>query len=273
MSDSFKFLINSNMQIHINPETCIKCGSCVAVCPVGIFRQSAPRMPVTIVNPETCIKCGHCVDVCPTNSIEHECFPPERLHEIDYQQMPSPEQLMNLIHARRSNRTFLKKEVPADAIAMMREAALYAPTAGNNQLVELNVINDPEKITDIIRFTIDTLGEHLDLLGENYANVVSGARQAFENGIDIIARNAPYVMVFASDHSFGSADCNLAYENASLMAQSLGVSQFYMGFVMTATSLSDPDSVKALFGVKQKVQALMGFGLPRLRYKRYAERG
>ena len=80
-------------------------------------------------------------------------------------------------------------------------------------------------------------------------------------------------MVFASDHSFGAADCNLAYQNASLMAQSLGVSQFYMGFVMTATALADPDRVKELFGVKQKVQALMGFGMPRLRYKRYAERG
>lgn len=47
---------------------------------------------------------------------------------------------------------------------MMREAALYAPTAGNNQMVELNVVCDPDKIVDIIRFTIDTLGEHLDIL-------------------------------------------------------------------------------------------------------------
>jgi len=31
--------------------------------------------------------------------------------------------------------------------------------------------------------------------------------------------------------------------------------------------------VKELFGVKQKVQALMAFGMARLRYKRYAERG
>ena len=261
------------MQIRINPETCIQCGSCVAVCPVGIFRQTAPRTPVTVERPEACIRCGHCVDVCPTNSIEHECFPPERLHEIDYQQMPSPEQLMNLIHARRSNRTFLKKEVPADAIAMMREAALYAPTAGNNQMVELNVVSDPDKIVDIIRFTIDTLGEHLDILGPNYAGVVSGARQSFEHGKDIILRGAPYVMAFASDHSFGAADCNLAYQNASLMAQSLGVRQFYMGFVMTATALADPERVKELFGVKQKVQALMAFGMARLRYKRYAERG
>lgn len=261
------------MQIRINPETCIQCGSCVAVCPVSIFRQSAPRTPVTIERAEACIKCGHCVDVCPTNSIDHELFPLERLHEIDYHQMPTPEQLMNLIHARRSNRTFLKKEVPGSSIAMMREAALYAPTAGNNQMVELNVVCDPDKIVDIIRFTIDTLGEHLDILGPNYVGVVSGARQAFEHGKDIILRGAPYVMVFASDHSFGAADCNLAYQNASLMAQSVGVSQFYMGFVMTATALADLERVKELFGVKQKVQALMGFGMPRLRYKRFAERG
>ena len=261
------------MHIRINPETCIQCGSCVAVCPASIFRQSAPHTPVTVEREEVCIKCGHCVDVCPTNSIDHELFPLERLHEIDYQQMPSPEQLMNLIHARRSNRTFLKKEVPASSVAMMREAALYAPTAGNNQMVELNVVSDPDRIIDIIRFTIDTLGEHRDILGPKYAGVVRGARQAFGHGKDVILRGAPYVMVFASNHSFGAADCNLAYQNASLMAQSLGVSQFYMGFVMTATALADPERVKELFGVSQKVQALMAFGMPRLRYKRYAERG
>ena len=130
-----------------------------------------------------------------------------------------------------------------------------------------------EVVRDIIRFTIDTLGEHLDILGPKYAGVVRGARQAFGHGKDVILRGAPYVMVFASDHSFGAADCNLAYQNASLMAQSLGVSQFYMGFVMTATALADPERVKELFGVSQKVQALMAFGMPRLRYKRYAERG
>ena len=51
------------MHIRINPETCIQCGSCVAVCPASIFRQSAPHTPVTVEREEVCIKCGHCVDV------------------------------------------------------------------------------------------------------------------------------------------------------------------------------------------------------------------
>lgn len=260
------------MNISINSETCIKCGNCVAVCPAYIFNQSAPRTPISIVSPETCIECGHCVDVCPTNSINHESFPKEKLHEIDYKNMPTPEQLMNLLHARRSNRTFTKKEVPAEYIDKMLEAARYAPTAGNNRLVEFKVIHDPEKIKEIVRFTIDGLADHVDLLGETYESLISSARQAFEQGVDMMLRNAPYVMVFASDYNFGPIDCNLAYQNASLMAQSLGVSQFYMGFALTATQLSDPERVKALFGVNQKVQALMGFGMPRLRYKRYSER-
>lgn len=260
------------MNISINSETCIKCGSCVAVCPAYIFNQSAPRTPISIASPENCIECGHCVDVCPTNSINHESFPKEKLHEIDYKNMPTPEQLMNLLHARRSNRTFTKKELPEEYIDKMQEAARYSPTAGNNRLVETTVIHDPEKIKDIIQFTLDTLSAHTDKLGSTYESVISNASQGLEHGIDMILRNAPYVMVFTSDFNFGTIDCSLAYQNASLMAQSLGVSQFYMGFVLTATMMADPNQVKELFGVKHKVQALMGFGMPRLSYKRYCER-
>jgi len=186
--------------------------------------------------------------------------------------MPTPEQLMNLLHARRSNRTFTKKELPEEYIDKMQEAARYSPTAGNNRLVETTVIHDPEKIKDIIQFTLDTLSAHTDKLGSTYESVISNASQGLEHGIDMILRNAPYVMVFTSDFNFGTIDCSLAYQNASLMAQSLGVSQFYMGFVLTATMMADPNQVKELFGVKHKVQALMGFGMPRLRYKRYCER-
>lgn len=260
------------MQIRINADTCIKCGNCAAVCPALIFRQKEPKTPIDIARPEACIKCGHCVDVCPTNSIKHEFFPSETLHDIDYSNMPSPQQLMNLIHSRRSNRTFLNKEIPAEHIDMMREAALYAPSAANNRMLEMNVICDSARIDEVIRFTIETLEAKTDVLGPKYVPIIRSARRAYENGFDPILRNAPYVMVFSSDYNFGTADCNLAYQNASLMAQSLGISQVYLGFAYTASQLADPERVKEVFGVRQKVQALMAFGLPRLRYKRYAER-
>ena len=43
-------------------EKCVKCGSCVDVCPSGAINNR--RKPVYI-DQEKCIKCGKCVEVCP----------------------------------------------------------------------------------------------------------------------------------------------------------------------------------------------------------------
>ena len=105
------------------------------VCPSKIFTQPASGGEIGLQGIGSCIVCGHCVAVCPTGSVEHGDFPPQKVHPVDRELLPSPEQVMLLCKARRSNRAFTAKPVPEETLDRILEAAHRAPTASNLQRV------------------------------------------------------------------------------------------------------------------------------------------
>lgn len=238
---------------------------------------------------QSCIVCGHCVDVCPTDSVIHSAFPPEKTHVIDYAQLPAPEQVMLLIKSRRSNRAITSKPVPREMLEQIVEAARYAPTASNKQQVSFTLVTDPIKLRQISDFTIDKLSSTAKKLSNplikvwlkpflrdsyNSLPALSRLKQEHEAGNDPILRKATALLIFHTPKSngFGCQDANLAYQNASLMAQSLGVSQIYMGFVVKAIQLGGQSQFLQLLGIKGKVQAIMALGIPAFNYAKYTER-
>ena len=66
-------------------------------------------------------------------------------------------------------------------------------------------------------------------------------------------------------------NANLAYQNGSLMAEALGVSQFYMGFVCNAVRMSKGRLEKRL-GIGGTIHAAMALGMPALRFDNYVDR-
>jgi len=50
-------------------DSCIKCRSCVSVCPVGAFHECDSQM---VIDPDTCIECGVCISECPQDAISPE---------------------------------------------------------------------------------------------------------------------------------------------------------------------------------------------------------
>ena len=92
---------------------------------------------------------------------------------------------------------------------------------------------------------------------------------------DMILRDAKAVLfIYSSEKSrFGAADCNLAYQNASLMAESLGVAQFYTGFVLAALERDKHGRLNAILGLKNvKIHAGMAMALPLFRFEKYIDR-
>lgn len=278
------------IEITIDEARCKHCNHCVKVCPSAVFtrkRGEAPR----VERPQSCIECGHCVDVCKAACIQHSSFAPDKIHEVNRDLLPTPRQLMELIRARRSNRMLTRDAVPQEALDDILEAARYAPTAENTRSVKLTVIRDAEALKtledSVMRFFIKLAGVLMsrpiapitkrvipDLYKEGLElkrfeqRWCAGEQPCICNATTLICFSAP------KGYNFAMHDSNLAYQNASLMAESHGISQIYMGLITVALKMKGGKSAQKLLGIPKGHQlcALMGLGVPAFHYERYTER-
>lgn len=97
----------------------------------------------------------------------------------------------------------------------------------------------------------------------------------FSSGEDRILRRATALILIHTPKNvrFGCQDSNLAYQNASLMAQSLGVGQFYTGYICAASGMSRINNpIKKLLGIEGTIHAGMALGLQTLQYPNYVDK-
>ncbi|MCL2682983.1 MAG: nitroreductase family protein [Bacteroidales bacterium] len=275
--------------ISINSSNCTRCYHCVKVCPSNIFTISSEKS-VQIAHEHRCIRCGHCVAACGFNAVVHGDFPKEKVHKIDVEKLPTPEQTLLLIRKRRSNRTFSSKPIPEEFLSQILEAAHRAPTAMNLQLVDFTLITNPEKLNAIVDFTLNTYMPIVKIADfalfkpifkrcfpklYKYVTIFRNFERSYrEQGKDVgILRGATAVLLIhtSKPSNFGREDSQLAYQNASLMAENLGVSQFYTGFVVRAIRQRSKKLEKIL-GINGTIHAGMALGMPQFEYPNYIDR-
>lgn len=275
--------------LSVNADTCIRCGKCVRVCPAKIFVQEAPGKEVGLQHVGSCIVCGHCVAVCPTASVVHSEFPADTVHPIDAALLPTPGQVMLLCKARRSNRAFSAAPVPGEKLEQILEAAHRAPTASNQQNVAFTLVTDPQKLKAVSDFTIGVFSSIAKKMSNPaiklflkpfapglYAYLPGFNRLVTEyaKGNDLILRKATALILIHTpkESRFGCQDANLAYQNGSLMAESLGVSQFYTGFVCSAIQQDHKNQLAGLLGIEGTIHAGMALGMPSFKYPNYIDK-
>ncbi|MDE6375187.1 MAG: nitroreductase family protein [Alistipes sp.] len=278
------------MEINIDKELCIRCGRCVRVCPSLVFAHPQAHAAVAVDAPENCIACGHCMAACPAGAVSHSAFPPERVHPVDRTSLPTPEQFLLLCKARRSNRALSRRPVPSEFIDRILDAAHCAPTASNLQQVGYTVLTDPADLRFVVEYTLGFCRRMLRLLempvvGAIVRKCVKGAdryRQSIRRlldeydrqGIDRVLRGATALIFIhtPADSRFGAIDSQLAYQNGSLMAETLGVSQIYTGFVLTACRSDRKRRLARYFGIAGTIHAGMALGMPEFVFPGYTEK-
>ena len=275
--------------ISIKSEACVRCRRCERACPAGIFAWEDGKMQVQ--KEQYCIRCGHCADICPSKAVVHTLFPESTMHDYALNDLPSPDQVALLLKARRSNRAFTARPVPQESLKRIIGAAYAAPTAQNTRNIQVVAVTDPELLERISALTVDTFAHAVKplenpllkcLLHKKMAQVyamipkLKAMHRKFHEGKgDPVLHRAKAVLFFCAppQSRYGCADSNLAYQNASLMAESLGVAQFYTGFVLSGMKQDRKDRIhKMLHLTNVKIFAGMALGMPEFRFERYTDR-
>ena len=275
--------------IDIDNTTCIKCSKCLKVCPAHILTQEFAKSEIGLQNIQTCIACGHCVAACPTDSVIHSEFPQHKIHTLNRENLPTPEQVLELCRARRSNRAFLSSAVPENYLQQIVEAAHLAPTASNGQEISFTLVTKPELLKQISEISIETFESTVKLANSPFVKPFIGliapdakaglphleaVTNKYRNGYDIILREAKAVLFIhaPAKNRFGKQDANLAYQNASLMAESLGVSQFYTGYVCTSIELDKKQKLAKALNINGQIHAGMALAMPAFKFSKYVDR-
>lgn len=121
-------------------------------------------------------------------------------------------EILEVIKARRSIRTFQKKSIGKEDLDLIIEAALFAPSAKNQQSWQFTVVQNKEQIHRLEQ----AIGNELSR--ENYTFL----------GADTII-----IVTNEKDNSNAIADCACALENIFLAAHSLGIGSVWINQLKT----------------------------------------
>ena len=286
------------LEITIVADVCKKDGLCAMACPRGILKQKEKcTLPqIVAADLEHCFLCGQCVSICPSGAISHNHFPEGTVTPTRSEYLPTYDQVLELIHSRRSKRLFKDKPVERDAIEKVLEAARFAPSGHNEQTTEFIVVQGKEKVHEIGALTAKGIRRMVMPLryaiGRMMMRLMMGSRGAeyvaklapemdslvdlFNSGTDWLVRDAPLLILFCADSAGGShmsINANLAVQNATLAAEALGLGSMCAGFVMTANDYGGGRIAKHVsLPETHKIYGALIMGYPRLKFKKWPER-
>ena len=281
--------------IAIDADLCKKDGLCAMTCMRAIFRQDEKNTIPKIVDTEFCYGCGQCVAICPQGAISHSGYPEGTVHLVRSETLPNYDQVLELIHSRRSKRLFKDKAVERGAIEQLLEAARFAPSGHNEQTTEFVVVQDKEILQEIGALTAKGLrnlvqpfqnpigrmmvrramGARSAAYLEDLAPELEGLASMYESGKDWILRGAPVLMLFCADSvggTFASVNANLALHNAALAAETSGLGCFYSGFVAIVSERDDSIARLVSLPETHQIYGALAVGYPRLKFHKWPER-
>lgn len=286
--------IIENSIIKVDNDNCTLCKRCVIDCVARILYIKSGQLQFTEDFEDRCIKCGHCVAVCPMNAIEMKDRDDEFLKGISKtDDFPNFDSLSNLILKRRSIRQFKDTPISKELLENLLQLARYSPTGSNTENVFYTVIQNKDtvaKISEYItekvkRFTKnleDPMGRKIlqeklpklrfDLAIENLPRT-KGILKIIEHGTDFWCWDGELIIIHGeSDLGALKTNSALAAAHIMLIAKTLGLGTCSLGYL--TFHLNESDTLKKLLNLpdNHEIGYSLAIGYPNVKYKRIPPR-
>lgn len=262
------------LDFSVATDLCISCGACVTECPRQIIHMDTyPELH----DPEKCMRCQHCLAVCPVGAISILGHDPAQSTLLEGN-LPEPEQLATLIKGRRSVRQYSPQDLAPELLRSILNTAGHAPTGTNSQQLLITLI-DKRSLMDAFR---NELYQRLDEMVAQNRLPASRLRPMFmmapelwKAGQDPIFRGAPHCLIVSNSHSAScmQEDPFIYLSYFELAAQSSGVGTVWCGLLHYCLSDILPELQQKL-GIPDthNMGYSMLFGYPNVKFYRTVPR-
>jgi nitroreductase len=214
---------------------------------------------IEVIEPDSCILCGHCKAICPTDAPRLSNF---RENEFELapniDELPDPAALLQFLRRRRSQRIYNNKPVETETLERIIEAGRFAPTGGNRQGCEYTVVVGRKILDRVCAFAIQTLQEQGKLVKEaldrhhrlkeplpkEYVTMqyypvsfVDRMAEKWKEGEDQLLYHAPVLILIHMKRGLTTTpqvDASLSAMHMILMAEALGLGTCMIGFLVFA---------------------------------------
>ena len=264
------------VNFKVDKEKCINCKLCINDCPMKVISLVNDIPFIEEEKNEKCIKCQHCFAICPTGAIQIDEFNPENSVSLK-DCYPTYEKLENLVKGRRSIRKFKQENVDKATLKKLLEDSLHAPTGVNAMKVQYTVVDNIDsmnKFKNEIYNRIKRLAD-AEKLPEGKEFFAGIAEAWCENGVDIVFRGAPHMVIASCDPDCHTPDIDsvVALSYLDLLAPAMGLGTLWVGMAKWAIYDILPEMSKELGVPENHVFGyVMLLGKPVVKYARTVQR-
>lgn len=247
--------------ISIDPDKCIGCNRCSAICirdSIAIIDKKA------VYTGNDCFSCYQCYSICPKNAISLPAFPGFTREPVAGEHISYPD-FLKFLQDRRSIRWFTEEKVSREEFEKLFAAGGYTPSAMNRQDVEFVVLD--ERLDDFMKILYEILKpcEYELPRIHQFCEYMEGTGTS-PKGHPFLWEGRQLILAFSKV----SVDAVLAMARMELAGYTLGLGGFYSLFLILAAE-KDPKRFSEFFPeipAEKKLHCAYIIGHPRVRYKR-----
>jgi len=243
---------------------------------------------------ELCLRCGHCIAACPVDAVRIDGLNEAMFSKLDSEQIGYDE-LQRFMLARRSVRNFSDQPVAQDMVNQMVKSISTAPTGLGIVSANVCIINGREKIEPMIGPMVEfyrkfmrgmgngigrtimrlMMGKDLFTALRDFTPVIKRMLDYYdETGVEPITWGAPLLMLFHVPQTVlgGSQDAVISCTYAMLAAHAMGLGTTMIGMVPPYINKNAKEKERLGIPAENNVELSLIVGHPKERFVKGIQR-